>query len=122
MPLYTVLLQVGMLDGPAKAKLAAEITDLHVELAGVPKEWVRLVFQDYAAGDGFVAGMAGPMIGVTATIRSGRGAEYKRRLLTGLWDLIQRATGETDDRIAIGLQEVPPENAMEMGRNMPEVA
>ena len=39
-----------------------------------------------------------------------------------LWELLQEATGAPDDQIVIGIQEVPPSQAMEMGQIMPDVA
>jgi hypothetical protein len=43
-------------------------------------------------------------------------------LLARLWPLLQNATGAANDQIVIGIQEVPPSQAMEMGQIMPEVA
>ena len=122
MPLYTIATQAGTLDGPRKASLAAEITALHVEIAGVPKEWVHVLFQDYAPGSGFSAGQPAPMVSLSLTIRTGRSADYKRNLLTRLWALLRTATAVSDDQIVIGLQEVPPSDAMEMARIMPDVS
>ena len=59
---------------------------------------------------------------LTLLIRIGRTAEYKRELLQRLWQLLQAATGAPDDQLVIGVQEVPPSQAMEMGQIMPEVA
>jgi hypothetical protein len=42
----------------------------------------------------------------TLLIRPGRSA-YKRELLKRLWALLQNATGAPDDRIVLGIQEVP---------------
>ena len=42
MPLYTVTTQIGVLSVEAKAKLAAEVTTLHSEYSGVPKNWVHI--------------------------------------------------------------------------------
>jgi phenylpyruvate tautomerase PptA (4-oxalocrotonate tautomerase family) len=58
MPLYTVMTQAGVLGGNAKAKLAGELTAFRAEYAGVPKNWIHVVFQDYAPGSGFTAGEA----------------------------------------------------------------
>jgi len=55
-------------------------------------------------------------------IRTGRSADYKRELITRLWGLLQAATGAPDDEIVIGIQEVPPSQAMEMAQVMPDVA
>ncbi len=122
MPLYTVTTQAGVLNGEAKAKLAGDLTELHSEYSGVPKNWVHIVFQDYARGSGFTAGEASATAALTLLIRTGRSPEYKRELLRRLWDLLQDATSAPDDEIVLGIQEVPPSQAMEMGHLMPDVA
>jgi phenylpyruvate tautomerase PptA (4-oxalocrotonate tautomerase family) len=122
MPLYTIITQTGVLNGEAKAKLAGEMTTLHSEYSGVPKNWVHVVFQEYAAGNGFTAGEPAATAALTLLIRTGRSPEYKRELLTRLWRLLQDATGAPDDEIVLGIQEVPPSQAMEMGQIMPDVA
>lgn len=122
MPLYTVTTQAGVLNGEAKAKLASDLTELHSEYSGVPKNWVHIVFQDYAPGSGFTAGEASATAALTLLIRTGRSPEYKRELLRRLWDLLQDATSSPDDEIVLGIQEVPPSQAMEMGHLMPDVA
>lgn len=121
MPLYTVTTQAGVLSAGAKATLAAELTAFHSEYAGVPKDWVHIVFQEYAAGNGFSAGELAATVALTLLIRSGRSAEYKRGMLKRLWELVQDATGAADDQIVLGIQEVPPSQAMEMGQIMPDV-
>jgi phenylpyruvate tautomerase PptA (4-oxalocrotonate tautomerase family) len=120
MPFYTVMTQV-VLSGKAKAKLAGELTAFHSEYSGVPKDWVHIVFQDYAPGSGFTAGKVSATAALMLFIRTGRSPEYKRELLKRLWELIQDATGAPDDQIVLGIQEVPPSQAMEMGQTMPDV-
>ena len=122
MPLYTVMTQAGVLSGEAKAKLAGELTTFHSEYAGVPKNWVHIVFQDYAPGSGFTAGKPSAVAALILQIRTGRSAEYKRGLVQRLWELLQHATGSPDNQIVIGVNEVPPSQAMEMGKIMPDVA
>ena len=46
MPLYTLITQDGVLSGEAKSRLALDLTDLHSEYSGVPKNWVDVFFQD----------------------------------------------------------------------------
>jgi phenylpyruvate tautomerase PptA (4-oxalocrotonate tautomerase family) len=121
MPLYTVITQAGVLTGKAKAKCAGELTAFHTEYTGVPKNWVHVVFQDYAPGSGFTAGEAAATASLTLLIRTGRSPEYKRDLLKRLWEMIQNATGAPDNQIVLGIQEVPPSQAMEMGQIMPDV-
>lgn len=121
MPLYTVTTQAGVLSDPAKADLAAQLTALHSEVSGVPRNWIHVVFQDYAVGSGFTAGESAATAALTLLIRTGRSPEYKRELLKRLWKVLQSATRAPDDQIVIGIQEVPPSQAMEMGQVMPDV-
>jgi phenylpyruvate tautomerase PptA (4-oxalocrotonate tautomerase family) len=122
MPLYTLTTQAGLLGDVAKADLAAKLTDLHSEYASVPKEWVHIVFHEYASGSGFTAGKPSATATLTLLIRPGRSADYKRELLRRLWALFQSATGAPDNEIVLGIQEVPASQAMEMAKIMPDVA
>ena len=121
MPLYTVMIQAGVLDAVAKAQLAARLTATHAEFSGVPPLWVHVIFQEYAAGNGFTAGGPAAAVALTLLIRSGRSAEYKRELLTRIWGSLQAATGAADDQIVIAILEGPSSQAMEMGKIMPDV-
>jgi phenylpyruvate tautomerase PptA (4-oxalocrotonate tautomerase family) len=122
MPLYTIMTQSGVLNDKAKVKLAGEVTAFHSQYAGVPKNWVHIVFHEYPPGNGFTAGEPAATASLTLLIRSGRSSEYKRGMLKRLWELLQDATGAPDDQIVLGIQEVPPSQAMEMGQIMPDVA
>jgi phenylpyruvate tautomerase PptA (4-oxalocrotonate tautomerase family) len=121
MPLYTLTTQAGVLNSAAKADLAKKITDFHVEYAGVPKNWVHIVFHEYPVGSGFSAGKPSPTVSLTLLIRTGRSADYKREMLKRLWALVQAASGAPDEEIVLGIQEVPASQAMEMGQVMPDV-
>ena len=122
MPLYTITTQTGELGDEDRAALAGQLTQTHCKFSGVPEKWVHIVFHDYPAGSGFTAGKPAATAALTLLIRTGRSAEYKRELLTSLWRLLQSATGAPDDQIVIGIQEVSPSQAMEMGKIMPDVA
>jgi phenylpyruvate tautomerase PptA (4-oxalocrotonate tautomerase family) len=122
MPLYTLVTQKGTLDGRAKSRLAKQLTSFHSEYAGVPQNWVHIVFHDFEPGNGFTAGEEAATASLTLLIRTGRSTEYKRKMLTQLWSLFQAATAASDEQIVIGIQEVSPSQAMEMGKIMPDVA
>ena len=122
MPLYTVTTQTGVLDDKGRAQLAGQLTKMHCELAGIPKNWVHIIFHEFPGGNGFTGGDPAATGSLTLLIRTGRTAEYKRELLRRLWQLLQAATGAPGDQLVIGIQEVPPSQAMEMGQIMPEVA
>ena len=121
MPLYTITTQAGVLGGEAKSELARKLTSFHSEYAGVPENWVHIVFHEYLTGSGFSAGRPSPTVALTLLIRAGRSADYKREMLRRLWALIQTATAAPDEEIVLGIQEVPSSQAMEMGKIMPDV-
>ena len=121
MPLYTITTQAGVLSGDAKAKLADELATFHESYASVPRDWVQVVFQDYAPGSGFSGGKPSTVATLILQMRTGRSVEYKRGMVPRLWELLQHATGAQDNQIVIGVNEVPPSQAMEMGKIMPEV-
>ena len=121
MPLYTLITQDGALSSDAKAKLTMELTTLHSEYEGVPKNWVHVVFHDYSPGSGFTAGEPAATAALTLLMRAGRPSEYKRELIQRLRN-VQTARGAPDDQIVIGIQDVPASQAMEMGQVMPDIA
>jgi phenylpyruvate tautomerase PptA (4-oxalocrotonate tautomerase family) len=122
MPLYTITTQAGGLSNDGKATLAGQLTELHCKMSGIQRNWVHIVFHDYPASSGFTAGEPAATAALTLLIRTGRTPEYKRELLQQLWHLLQNATGAPDNQIVLGIQEVPPSQAMEMGQIMPDVA
>jgi phenylpyruvate tautomerase PptA (4-oxalocrotonate tautomerase family) len=121
MPLYMVTTQAGVLNDAAKAKLAEELATFHADYSGVPKSWVQVVFQDYAQGSAFTGGKPSAVAALILQIRTGRTTEYKRGLVQRLWQLLQGATGAQDNQMVIGVNEMPPSQAMENGKIMPEV-
>jgi phenylpyruvate tautomerase PptA (4-oxalocrotonate tautomerase family) len=121
MPLYTISAQEGALSPAAKTGLASEITDFHCKLTGLDRAFVKILFNTYPQGDGFVGGEAAPAAILTVLIRVGRSAEYKRAMVKSLWDILKRATGAPDADMLIAIEEAPPSQAMEMGQIMPEL-
>jgi len=121
MPLYRIATQQGSLSSEAKAALAAEITDFHCRLTGLDKAFVKLIFETFPIGDGFVGGEAAAAVTLTVLIRAGRSTDYKKNMLQQLWSMLQRATGAADAQMLIAIEEAPASNAMEMGVIMPEL-
>ena len=104
MPLYTITTQAGVLDSPAKIDLADKLTAFHAEYAGVPRNWVHIVFHEYPRGSGFTAGRPSATAALTLLIRTGRSADYKRAMLKHLWSLVQAATSSC----LTGIQSILP--------------
>jgi phenylpyruvate tautomerase PptA (4-oxalocrotonate tautomerase family) len=121
MPFYRITTPEGLLSSEAKAALAAEITEFHSEMAGADKAYAKLVFDDFAPGDGFVGGEAAPVVVLTIKIRAGRPADFKRKLLLGIKEILQRATGAEDNNMLLALEEMPGSNVIQMGELLPDI-
>jgi phenylpyruvate tautomerase PptA (4-oxalocrotonate tautomerase family) len=121
MPLYTVITQEHALSGEIKRKMADEITGIHAAVMNVPKSFVHVVFLSYPAGSGYTAGVEAPTATVNCVLRSGHSMADKKDALQQLWSMFQNLTGIATDQLAISLQEIPSNNAMEMGQIMPAV-
>jgi phenylpyruvate tautomerase PptA (4-oxalocrotonate tautomerase family) len=121
MPLYTISTQEGVLTGDAKKRLAVEITEYHCKLTGLTKPFVKIIFDTFRAGDGFVGGEVNPAVVLTVLIRIGRTADYKMEMARKLWAMVQEATGAQDTQILLAIQEAPASQAMEMGKIMPDL-
>jgi phenylpyruvate tautomerase PptA (4-oxalocrotonate tautomerase family) len=121
MPLYKIATQEGSLSSEAKAALASEVTDFHCRMTGLDKAFVKIVFDTFPVGDGFVGGEAGAAVILTVLIRAGRSTDYKQNMLRQLWSMLQRATGASDAQMLVAIEEAPASNAMEMGQIMPEL-
>ena len=121
MPLYTVFSEDGSISQKTRAKIAEEITSIHTEVMKVPKGFVRIVFLSYSRGCGYTSGENAPTVALNCVLRSGHTVQEKNDTLKRLWSMFQQLTGVATERLAISLQEIPANNAMEMGQIMPTV-
>jgi phenylpyruvate tautomerase PptA (4-oxalocrotonate tautomerase family) len=121
MPLYTISTEEGTLSPDAKLALALEVTEFHCKLTGLDKDYVKIIFNTFSPGDGFVAGKAAAAVILTVLIRIGRSADYKRKMLLALSEILKRATKATDRQVLLAIQEAPASQAMEMGQIMPDL-
>jgi phenylpyruvate tautomerase PptA (4-oxalocrotonate tautomerase family) len=121
MPLYTAITEEGFVPEQTKAKIAAQITQIHTAVMKVPSNFVRVVFLSYPKGSGYCAGKKAATAALNCVLRSGHTEADKTEMLTQLWAMFQKLTGIPTDQLAISLQEVPSSNAMEMGQIMQAV-
>jgi phenylpyruvate tautomerase PptA (4-oxalocrotonate tautomerase family) len=121
MPLYKITTQARSLSSDAKAVLANEITDFHCQMTGLNRAFVKIIFDTFPVGAGFVGGEAAAAVVLTVLIRVGRSTDYKKSMLQQLWSMLQRATGAIDAQMLVAIEEAPASQAMEMGQIMPEV-
>src|SRR5580698_7090053 len=120
-PLYTAITQEGSVSDETKAKIAQEITRIHTSLMKVPTSYVRVVFLSYPNGSGYTAGEEAPTAALNCVLRSGHTAEEKTELLRQLWSMFQGLAGVASDQLALSLQEIPSQSAMELGQLMKSV-
>ena len=118
MPLYTAIIQEGRVSDETKAKIAQDITGIHTSLMKVPASYVRVIFLSYPKGSGYTAGEEAPTAALNCVLRSGHTAEAKAEMLKQLWSMFQTHTGIATDQLVVSLQEIPSNNAMEMGQIM----
>ena len=122
MPLYTTISQEGFLSEKTKTEIAQEITRIHCTIMKVPKQFVRVVLLSYPQGSGFTAGEEAPIACLNCVLRSGHTAEEKAEILEQLWSMFQGLTGVATDQLALSRQEIPSQNAMELGQIMQPVS
>jgi phenylpyruvate tautomerase PptA (4-oxalocrotonate tautomerase family) len=121
MPLYTSITEQGFIPEGTKKTIAEEITRIHSVVMKVPKNFVRVVFLSYPPRSGFAGGEEASTAALNCVLRSGHTVEEKTDLLKQLWAMFQLLTGIPTEQLAISLQEIPSNNAMEMGKLMPTV-
>ena len=78
-------------------------------------------FLSYSQGTGFAAGEEAPIACLNCVLRSGHTAEERAEMLEQLWSMFQDLTGVATDQLALSLQEIPSQNAMELGQIMKPV-
>ena len=118
MPLYTVIAQEGTVSDETKARIAEELTRIHATVMNVPRSFIRVAFLSCAKGSGFTAGEEAPTAALNCVLRSGHTAQEKTDLLNQVLSMFQAHTGIATDQLAVSLQEIPSNNAMEMGTIM----
>jgi phenylpyruvate tautomerase PptA (4-oxalocrotonate tautomerase family) len=121
MPLYTVFAEEGSISDKTRTRIAEEITRIHTGVMKVPKGFVRVVFLSYSKGCGYTAGEKAPTVALNCVLRSGHTVQEKNDMLKQLWSAFQQLTGVATEQLAISLQEISSNNAMEMGQIMPAV-
>ena len=121
MPLYTAVSQEGFLSDETKTRVAQEITRIHCDIMKVPQQFVRVIFLSYPQGSGFTAGQEAPTVCLNCVFRTGHAAEQKTELLEQLRSMFQGLTGVATEQLAISLQEILSQNAMELGQIMKPV-
>ena len=122
MPTYTVHAPAGRLGDAERKRIASGITRVHSEATGAQGFFAQVMFVDVQPGHWFVGGapMAGEQIFVHGQIRAGRSSDVKRKLLTGLLDVVCEAASFGRNMTWGYIVELPPSQMAEYGHVLPE--
>ena len=120
MPIYQCASPKGLLTEAMREKVAAAITDAHVEATGAPRSFVHVFFNELPPGAAYSAGGVDRKIsGITGAIRAGRSLEVKQRLLKKIAASWSEITGQPLKEVVAGLTELDPNTVMEYGLILP---
>jgi phenylpyruvate tautomerase PptA (4-oxalocrotonate tautomerase family) len=120
MPLYTVSTPTPIPQNK-KQRIAKGFTDTHCEITGAPAQFVQVLFFHGIKID------KKQVAYVTGSIRSGRDASTKNKIIAGFKKVIidafkaEQTNGLVDsENVTVILQDVPAKWAIEGGAIMPE--
>lgn len=120
MPIYQCAAPVGLLTRDMKARIAAAITDAHVEATGAPRAFVHVFFNELPPGIAYSAGELDTKIsGITGAIRAGRPLEVRQKLITRISNAWSEITGQPQKQVLAGLNEIDSDVTMEYGLILP---
>jgi phenylpyruvate tautomerase PptA (4-oxalocrotonate tautomerase family) len=120
MPIYQCSPHHGLLTDEMKPKIAAAITDAHVEATGAPRVFVHVFFNEIPSGISYSAGESDDKItGITGSIREGRPLEVKQALIKRIVAAWTEITGQPAKQVIAGLTEIDSPSQMEYGLILP---
>ena len=120
MPIYQCSAPRGSLTDDMKSRVAAAITDAHVEATGAPRVFVHVFFNDLPPGVAYSAGEIDNKIsGITGAIRAGRALAVKQKLIKQICASWSEITGQPLKRLVAGLTEIDSDVTMEYGLILP---
>lgn len=120
MPLYLTTLQPGRTSVDARAKIAATITEVHVDVTGAPIQFVNAFFCEHPDHDGgFGTLPTGKIALVRGNIRAGRSAASKAEMIERITAGVVDALSCPASQVQVVLTTGPAEHGMEGGKVLP---
>ena len=122
MPTYFVNTSNIKLNQTAKTKIAKKITEVHNTTTGANKFFAQVIFNYTKKGDHFMGGkiVKNSEIFIYGHIRLGRPASIKKKLITGLRNIIIKNTKVKNDNIWIYILDLTPKQMIEYGEILPK--
>jgi phenylpyruvate tautomerase PptA (4-oxalocrotonate tautomerase family) len=121
MPIYVCSAATGRLTPAQKTEIVRSLTDIYHEVTGTPRYFVRVMFQDVAPGNNYLAGRPAPadQISIRCDTRSGKTNEQKSQMLRRIMRDVATASGAAEYMVSVQLSEGPAANFTEWGRTVP---
>ena len=120
MPIYQCAAPAGLLTKEMKARVAAAITDAHVEATGAPRVFVHVFFNELPPGVAYSAGAIDTKLsGISGAIRAGRPLDVKQALIKRISACWADITGQSQKHLVAGLTEIDSDVSMEYGLILP---
>ena len=116
MPLYRCIVSPKLSSYAQRAEIAEHVTRIHCEVTGGLLHFVHTFFAEDEAGM-LPADKRALMLG---SIRAGRTAEQKARLVAELESSLARSLGLAGDQVSVVTVDVPARWVMEGGDILPE--
>lgn len=116
MPLYLCNSVAGSIPEAARAGIASDVTDIHCEVTGAPRDFVHVFFFEDAPRQP----LHGRSVFLFGSIRAGRTPEQKRAIVERTRQSISRHTGLPAGEILVDTTDVPAGWVMEGGSMLPE--
>ena len=122
MPTYVVKFANLELSEIQKNDLAKGITEVHSKVTGANKFFAQVIFNHTKKGDHFMGGkiVKNSEIFIYGHIRLGRPASIKKKLITGLRNIIIKNTKVKNDNIWIYILDLTPKQMIEYGEILPK--
>jgi phenylpyruvate tautomerase PptA (4-oxalocrotonate tautomerase family) len=109
------------LDASDKSRIAEAVTRVHGDSTGAPYYFAQVTFNEVKRGNYFLGGapLNCDQIFVHGTIRDGRPAEMKEKLLARLTSDVAVASQMKPNCVWVYVSELPPNQMVEFGRVLP---
>ena len=121
MPSYTVYARADAFTGDQRDALARSITTLHSEHTGAPRSFVQTIFLPIDPGTHYVGAEPTDPRGtwVYGHIRTGRSAEVRTAIATGIRDALEEIAQVPRQFIWVYLNELVHTDMIEFGSVLP---
>ncbi len=116
MPLYMCNTKPGEIDDAAKAKISADITEIHCRITDAPPTFVHAFFFEELP----LIDLNEKSVVLVGNIRAGRTSEQKQQMINEMRQSINTHSGVALEEIVVRTNDTPASWVMEGGDLLPE--